>query len=73
MKKIENNLNNLEKQKEKEYNKKKEKNNFLNNFEKEFKFTELTRNIIQELIEVIYVHECGKITIKFRFAKYINL
>ena len=73
LKKIENNLNNLEKQKEKEYNKKKEKNNFLNNFEKEFKFTELTRNIIQELIEVIYVHECGKITIKFRFAKYINL
>lgn len=43
-------------------------NSFLSQFIKYRNIEKLTREIVAELIEMIYVHEGGKITIKFKFA-----
>jgi len=43
-------------------------NSWLVTFKKNRNITELSREVIIELIDVIYVHEGGKITIKFKYA-----
>ena len=45
------------------------KDKYLNDFKREKGFSKLSRNIITELIDSIYVHENSKVTIKFNFAK----
>lgn len=60
---IEKNIENLEK----ELNKKENKNEWIEKLKKDKKMTKITRNILEELIEAIYVYEEGKITIKFKF------
>ena len=46
-------------------------NQFIRHFVKYRNITELTREVIVELIEMIYVHEGGTITIEFKFqAEY---
>ena len=42
-------------------------NQFIKHFMKYRNITELTREVIVELIEMIYVHEGGTITIEFKF------
>lgn len=42
-------------------------NQFLRHFMKYRNITELTREVIVELVEMIYVHEGGTITIEFKF------
>ena len=42
-------------------------NQFIRHFVKYRNITELTREVIVELIEMIYVHEGGTITIEFKF------
>ena len=43
-------------------------NNWIENLKSKKNITELTRDIIIELIDCIYVHEKGDVTIKFKFA-----
>lgn len=54
-----------------------DENAFISHFLKHKKLTELTRDIVVELIDMIYVHEGGNITIKFRYrdeyARMIDL
>ncbi len=55
-----------------------ESENELNNvwieeFRKRESISELSRDIMMELIDCIYVHENGSITIKFRFEKPIDI
>ena len=45
-----------------------ETNSFLSQFVKYRNLQTLTREIVVELIDMIYVHEGGKITIKFKFS-----
>ena len=45
-----------------------ETNSFLSQFIKYRNLQTLTREVIVELIDMIYVHESGKITIKFKFS-----
>ena len=45
-----------------------ETNSFLSQFVKYRNLQTLTREVIVELIDMIYVHEGGKITIKFKFS-----
>ena len=45
-----------------------ETNSFLSQFIKYRNLQTLTREVIVELIDMIYVHEGGKITIKFKFS-----
>ena len=42
-------------------------NIWIESFKKRKNITKLTREIIIELIDCIYVHEGGEITIKFKF------
>ncbi len=42
-------------------------NAFLANFQKRGALTKLTRELLAELVEYIYVHEGGEITIQFKF------
>lgn len=42
-------------------------NQFIKHFMKYRNITELTREMIVELVEMIYVHEGGTITIEFKF------
>ena len=44
-----------------------ETNSFLSQFVKYRSLQTLTREVVVELIDMIYVHEGGKITIKFKF------
>ena len=44
-----------------------ENNDFLAHFAKHGKIKSLTRPLLMELVEKIYIHEEGKITIKFKF------
>ena len=45
-----------------------ETNSFLSQFVKYRNLQKLTREVVVELIDMIYVHEGGKITIKFKFS-----
>lgn len=45
-----------------------ETNSFLSQFIKYHNLQELTREVMVELIDMIYVHEGGNITIKFKFS-----
>ena len=45
-----------------------ESNSFLSQFVKYRNLQTLTREVVVELIDMIYVHEGGKITIKFKFS-----
>ena len=45
-----------------------ETNSFLSQFVKYRNLQTLTREVVVELIDMIYVHEGGKITIKFKFS-----
>ena len=45
-----------------------ENNSFLTQFVKHRNLQMLTREVVVELIDMIYVHEGGGITIKFKFA-----
>ena len=45
-----------------------ETNSFLSQFVKYRSLQTLTREVVVELIDMIYVHEGGKITIKFKFS-----
>ena len=45
-----------------------ETNSFLSQFIKYRNLQTLTREVVVELIDMIYVHEGGKITIKFKFS-----
>ena len=60
-------IQNLENEKQKYEIQKNDKNEWLENFKNQRKITILTRNILLELINSIYVHENGDITIKFNF------
>lgn len=43
-------------------------NDWIENLKKKKNITKLTRDIVIELIDCIYVHEKGEVTIKFKFA-----
>jgi site-specific DNA recombinase len=45
-----------------------ETNSFVSQFVKYRNLPSLTREVVVELIDMIYVHEGGKITIKFKFS-----
>ena len=61
------NIERLENEKKKYENQKVSSNEWIEKFKRQKNITELSRDIIMELIECIYVHENEKITIKFKF------
>ncbi len=61
------NIERLENEKKKYENQKVSSNEWIEKFKRQKNITELSRDIIMELIECIYVHENDKITIKFKF------
>ena len=61
------NIERLENEKKKYENQKVSSNEWIEKFKQQKNITELSRDIIMELIECIYVHENDKITIKFKF------
>lgn len=67
IKKLENTINNLNMQKEKEEEKIKENNKWIEKFKLQKRIKQLDRNIIVELIECIEVHEEKRIDIHFKF------
>lgn len=52
-----------------EYNEKEEKNDWVENFWEYKNIKELSRQVIDELIDEIYVYEDGRIQIKFRYEE----
>ena len=52
-----------------EYNEKEEKNDWVENFLEYKNIKELSRQVIDELIDEIYVYEDGRIQIKFRYEE----
>ena len=77
---LERNLADLQKSKEKFSSGQLEENDFLTHFTKFGRIETLTRPLLLELVDKIYIHEGGKITIKFKFedafeqvADFINL
>lgn len=67
IKKLENTINNLNMQKEREEEKIKENNKWIEKFKLQKRIKQLDRNIIVELIECIEVHEEKRIDIHFKF------
>lgn len=65
---IEDNIKCLEEEKEKYKEQVLGDNNWIENLKTKKNITKLTREIVIELIDCIYVHEGGDITIKFKFA-----
>lgn len=63
---IENNINNLYKELD-NYIEKEEKNDWVNNFLKYKNIQKLSRQVIDELIDEIYIYENQKVVIKFRY------
>ena len=61
------NIERLENEKKKYENQKVSSNEWIEKFRRQKNITQLSRDIIMELIECIYVHENEKITIKFKF------
>ena len=59
---------NIEKlEKEKKENNNEDNNLWIENFKEQKEIKELSRDIVIELIEAIYVHENGNLTVKFKF------
>lgn len=65
--KLKQNINKLQNEKVEYKFQNKKKNEWIDKFKKQKKIAELSRDIIVELIEVIYIKENGDITIKFKF------
>lgn len=65
--KLKRNIQKLKEEKEKYENQNINNNEWIKKFEERNEITELTRDIMMELIECIYVKENGDITIKFKF------
>lgn len=61
------NIERLENEKKKYENQKISSNEWIQKFREQKNIAKLSRNIVIELIECIYVHENGNITIKFKF------
>lgn len=61
------NIERLENEKKKYENQKISSNEWIQKFKEKKGITKLSRDIVMELIECIYVHENGNITIKFKF------
>lgn len=61
------NIERLQNEKEKYENQNVSRNEWIKKFKEQKDLTELSRDIIIELIDCIYVHENGNITIKFKF------
>ena len=61
------NIAKLENEKQKYEIKNRLKNEWINRFKAQEEITELSRDIMMELVDCIYVHENGKLTIKFKF------
>lgn len=70
IKKLELNIDTLQKENLKQ--EKTNNNEWIENFKKQKGIKELSRDIMMELIECIYVHEDGNITIKFKFEDCLN-
>ena len=68
--KLKENIEKLKKEKQKYEMQKITQNEWLENFKKSKKITKLSRDILLELINSIYVHENGNITISFNFEIY---
>jgi len=69
---INENIIRLEKEIQRNQEQIKEANEWLEKFRENRNITELTRDIMVELIDSIYVHENGNITIKFKFIDEVN-
>lgn len=67
IKEIESMLNHLYKEYSNYQNQVKSENTWAENFKKNKNITKLTKAIIDELIDCIYVHESGDITIEFKY------
>ena len=65
-------MKNLEKQKKIEQDYKNNKNKWIENFRKNKNITCLDKDIINELIDYIEVHENKKITIHFKFKNTLD-
>ena len=61
------NIERLKNEKKKYESQKVSSNKWIQRFKRQKNITKLSRDIVLELIECIYVHENGNITIKFRF------
>lgn len=64
---LKNNIEKLEKEKDEYKNKNILNNVWIEKFKEKKQINELSRDIVTELIECIYIHENGNITIKFKF------
>ncbi len=64
---IKQNIERLENEKQKYENQSISSNEWIEKFKEQKGITELSRDIMMELIDYIYVHENGNITIKFKF------
>lgn len=64
---LKNNIEKLEKEKDEYKNKNILNNVWIEKFKEKKQINELSRDIVIELIECIYIHENGNITIKFKF------
>ncbi len=65
---IENNIQYLEEEKQKYKEQVAGENSWIENLKKRRNLTKLTREIVIELIDCVYIHENGDVTIKFKFA-----
>ena len=65
--KLKENIEKLKKEKQKYEIQKTNKNEWIENFKRNKKITKLSRDVLLELINSIYIHENGNITIKFNF------
>ena len=61
------NIERLQNEKQKYENQKQSSNKWIEKFKKQKGITELSREIMMELIDCIYVHDNGNITIRFKF------
>ena len=67
LEKLKENIEKLKKEKQKYEIQKTNKNEWIENFKRNKKITKLSRDVLLELINSIYIHENGNITIKFNF------
>ena len=65
--KLKQNIKRLENEKQKNEKQQVRSNEWIEKFKEQKNITELSRDIMMELIDCIYVHEKGNITIKFKF------
>ncbi len=66
------NIDRLENEKQKYENQNINNNQWIEKFKEKKEINELARDIIMELIECIYVHDDGNITIKFKFENELG-